>query len=52
MYEGKEEDETKVCFKYLLTAETELLGIHVIGSRLWPRRKFCGVLRALAVLRT
>jgi len=36
MYEGKEEDDTKVCFKYLLTTETELLGIHVIGSRLWP----------------
>lgn len=34
MYEGKGEDETKGCFKYLLTTEMRLLGIHVMAEQI------------------
>lgn len=33
-YEGKEKDETKFCFKYLLTTEWRLLGTHAMGETL------------------
>lgn len=33
MYEGEEKDETKFCFKYLLTTKRKLLGTHAMGEQ-------------------
>lgn len=50
MYEGKEEDKTEFCFKYLLTTEGKLLGSCAMGEQTLTCKKFCGVSKPLAAL--